>query len=199
MKSLIFLLSILSLLFLLITLIVKALKGKSIRQTVNILVSIILGYSLIWLIFYFESSYTTIPLGTDVCFDDWCATVTSIEKENDLTKKMTTSLDSTVIVLHIKMSNHARGIAQKPSEPRVHLIDVNGNTCSYSSKALQVLEQIQGTQIKIDQRLELGESLETQLVYLIPKTSKGLKVLIEEGPFITKFLFPDDQPVFVIK
>ncbi|MVN20932.1 hypothetical protein [Mucilaginibacter arboris] len=200
MKSLIFLLSILSLLFLLIALIVKALKGKPIRQTFKILVSIILGYSLIWIIFYFKSSYTTIPFGTDVCFDDWCATVTSIDRENELTKKIAgMSADSARIVLHIKMSNHARGIAQKPSEPRVHLIDAKGNLYPNSAKAQQILEQLRGTQIKLDQRLALGESLETQLVYVVPKTAKGLKALIEEGPFITKFLFPDDQPVFVVK
>jgi len=96
------------------------------------------------------------------------------------------------------MSNHARGIAQKPSEPRVHIIDERGNSYSYSAEGQQALEKQIGNQIRLDQRLELHQSLETQLVFDIPKEAKNLKVLIEEGPFITKLLFNENREVFLI-
>ena len=96
----------------------------------------------------------------------------------------------------IKMSNHARGIAQKPSEPRVHLIDGKGHYWPYSVKGQQALEQNAGKQPGIDSKLALGESLETQLVYAVPVNAADIKVLIEEGPFITKLLLPEDQQVF---
>jgi hypothetical protein len=96
------------------------------------------------------------------------------------------------------MSNNAKGIAQKPSEPRVHIIDDNGNSYSFSPEGQLALEKQKGKQIPIDERLELHQSLETQLVFDVPKDAKGLKALIEEGPFITKLLFNENKEVFLI-
>jgi hypothetical protein len=59
-------------------------------------------------------------VGTDICFDDWCATVDSLQQV------FLTSHDSAAYDLVITTSNHTRGIAQRPSEPRVHLIDDQG-------------------------------------------------------------------------
>ena len=97
------------------------------------------------------------------------------------------------------MSNHARGIAQKPCEPRVHIIDEKENHWSFSEEGQQALEKLIGNQIPIDEKLELHQSLETQLVFDIPKEANKLKVLIEEGPLNTKLLFNENKGAFLIQ
>lgn len=135
MRTLIFLLTILSLLILFVSLIVRTLRHKSIKQILKVLILTVASYIIVWFAFYLKSTYIIVPLNTDICFDDWCATVAQIEKGPDIQKQSTASAtDSTLVVLDIKMSNHARGIAQKPSEPRVFLIDGNGNRYNYSVK-----------------------------------------------------------------
>ena len=96
------------------------------------------------------------------------------------------------------MSNHARGIAQKPSEPRIHILDAKNTAWPYSIAGQQILEKDEGKQAPVDSRLELHQSIETKLVFAVPISSKGLKVLIEEGPFITKLLLPGSQQVFIV-
>ncbi|MBK7305476.1 MAG: hypothetical protein IPI30_21340 [Saprospiraceae bacterium] len=95
------------------------------------------------------------------------------------------------------MSNHARGIAQKPSEPRVHITDEKGNSYSFSLAGQQALEKQIGKQIPLDERLELNQSLETQLVFDVLKDARRLEILFEEGPFITRLLFNENREVFL--
>lgn len=134
-------------------------------------------------------------MGTDVRFDDWCATITKIEHSVTIGGEKP---NGQFIVLHITMTNRARGIAQRPSEPRVHIIDSHGHYWAYSEKGQQALEKVSGKQIPLDQRLELHQALDTQLVFDVTKDATDLKALIEEGPFITKLLLNDRKEVFSI-
>ena len=59
----------------------------------------------------------------------WCITI------NNMKQLPAISRDSTEFVLAITMSNHSRGIAQRPSEPRIHLIDDHGRIWSPASSA----------------------------------------------------------------
>ena len=199
MTALIFLGTIVALLIFVVRGLMKAFQGKNIVSTSKSVLIIVVSYSLLWSIFYGISSDKVVPFGTDICFDDWCATVTKFERPN--TFGMGNQLrypHGQFIILKIKMSNHARGIAQKPSESRVHIEDEKGNSYSFSREGQQALEKQNGKQTPIDERLELHQSLETQLVFDIPKEAKNVKVVIEEGPFITKLLWKEDREVFVI-
>ena len=97
------------------------------------------------------------------------------------------------------MSNHARGIAQKPSEPRIHILDAKNSAWPYSMAGQGILEKVDGKQAPLDSRLELHQSIETKFVFAVPASSKGLKILVEEGPFITKLLLPESQEVFIVQ
>ena len=197
MTTLLFLITFLTLLALVVTLIVKAIRRKSVKPTAKIMALVIGGYTGLWVIFYFMSAYLTVPLGTDTCFDDWCATVTRVETAPLLPSTMPAPpADSIWVILHVTMSNQARGIAQKPSEPRVHLIDGRGGYWGISAKGQQALEKTTGKLPDIGSRLELHQSLETQLVFAVPAKVKKVKALIEEGPFITKLLLPEDRQVY---
>lgn len=196
MQTLYFLATILAILILVIIILVKLIRKKPISKTCRTLLVVFFLYVLLWTIFYFKASNQTVPLATDICFDDWCATVTSYEK----TEKISNQVPSgQFIILTIKMTNKARGIAQKPSEPRVHIVDDNNHSWGVAIDGQKALENTQGQLFPIDQRLELHQSLETKLVFDIPKNSTNLKALIEEGPFITKLLLKSDNKVFQIQ
>ena len=191
MTSLIFLLTFLTLIVLLIRTLLKIVSHKSTRRTLMAMGLIIAGYGVAWTVFKLTQKLVPVPLSTQVCFDDWCATVVKSERQS--------AGDSTVIALHIEMFNNARGIAQKPSEPRVHILDFNGHAWPYSVKEQADYEKSSGVQPGIAHRLELHQSMGTVLVFTVPKNATGLKALIEEGPWITDLLLPVNEQVFLIQ
>ncbi len=200
MTTFVFLGTTITVIILFIRLIVKVFQHKSVVSTLKVLAIIILSYTSLWILFYFFSSLKPVPLGTDICFDDWCATVTKFEVRDTLGRdNQVINPVGRFVILNIRMSNHARGIAQKPSEPRVHILDDSGHYFSYSAEGQQELEKLEGKQIPIDIRLELHQSLETRLVFKVPPESKNLKAIIEEGPFITKLLFNENKEVFLLQ
>jgi hypothetical protein len=200
MRTIILFATIITLLVFIIRMIIKIISHKNIAFTIRAIIIIIMSYFLLWIIFYCSAGDKPVALGSDICFDDWCATVTKIESPlflgngDELIKPF-----GQFIILQVKMSNYAKGIAQKPSEPRVHIIDGQGHSWAFSQRGQQTLEKSNGKQIPIDERLELHQSLQTQLVFDVPKDAKKLKVLIEEGPFITKLLLPEDNEVFILQ
>ncbi len=196
MDALLFFAAVISIFILIIRLIIKLIKQKNIISTAKYIGLIFLLYSILWTIFYFKSTNKTVPLDTDICFDDWCATVKTYEKAEKIDTQIP---NGQFFILTIKMTNKARGIAQKPSDPRIHIIDDKGNIWGTSTIGQNALEKLQGQQISLDQKLELHQSLETKLVFDVPKNAINLRVLIEEGPFITKLVLQSDKPVFKIQ
>ncbi len=193
MATLVFLLTLIAIIVFSIQIFIKLFKHKSIKNSLRLLIIIMAAYSLLWIFFYFKSAEIIVPLGTDICFDDWCATITKVENMKALGDEKP---KGQFIILHIRMANHARGIAQKPSEPRIHIVDGRRHSFSFSEKGQKALEKLIGKQLPLDEKLELGQSLETQLVFDIPSDVKSAKGLIEEGPFITKLLLQDNKEVF---
>ena len=83
MASLIFIASFITVFILLIRLIIQLIKHKSIVATLRLIVIILFGYVFLWIIFYFKGTLIAVPFGTDICFDDWCATITQAETPKD--------------------------------------------------------------------------------------------------------------------
>ena len=199
MATLIFFCTIIAILCSLISVIIKAVRHRRVAPGIRTTLIIIGSYFALWVVFYFLREDKPVPLGTDICFDDWCATITKIERPKSLAyENMILNPKGQFIILQIKMSNHARGIAQKPSEPRIHLIDGSGKIWTYSEDGQKMLEKISGKLIPLDEKLELHESLETRMVFDIPNDKGDWKALIDEGPFITKLLFNEDRKVFLL-
>jgi len=179
MAGLLFFLTLVTLVVLLITTLISAIKRKPVKRKLLSMILIVGGYGLAWLCFFWSAKLVTVPLGTNICFDDWCATVTGADR----------LADGSTVVVHITMSNHARGIAQKPDEPRVYLVTAAGDRFAATATG----------QIPLDTRLQLNQSLQTTLTFTVPKNAGRLKILIEEGPFIANLVFPQDEQVFEVK
>lgn len=199
MPTLLFLVTVLILLGSLAIILIRLIQKRNTRKVIK-LFSITLGsYLTLWLTFYFMKKDIQIQLAENICFDDWCATLTKAELLDSLKNdKKTFYPKGKFIVLHIQMSNHARGIAQKPSEPKVFIIN-NGTEIKSTSREFEIINVCRGSQRPIDSRLELGQSLETQVLFDIPKNDLDVWATIDEGPFITKLLLQDDRKVFSIK
>jgi len=199
MSTLLFLAVIILVLVLIAGILSNAIRGRSVQKKARLLAGIVAAYALVWIISYFTSGDKPVPFNTDVCFDDWCATVEGVDTAGTLgIGANAIRAKGIFLILHVRMSNHARGIAQKPSEPRIHIVDGQGNVWAFSAGGQNALESTEGKQNEIGERLELRASKETKLVFDIPRRVKGLKALIEEGPFITAFLLPEDKAVFLL-
>jgi len=199
MTSLIFMLTAIALIVLVIRLIIKLIRGRPALPSLKIIVIVVAMYGVGWLFFYWGSKNVPVSFGTEVCFDDWCATVTQIECGPVIQKQFEKlNSDSAYIIIHIRMTNQARGIAQTPSNPRVHILDNKGTAWPYSAAAQRLLESVSGIQPGIGHRLDLHQSLETLFAFAVPKNTGDIKALIEEGPPITNLLFPGDKMVFKI-
>ena len=199
MSTLLFLVTFLALVVILVRAVVWGVRRKPVIPSLGLAGIVIAAYALFWAVLYVKSSDRTVPLGTDVCFDDWCATVTGVENPARLGDESGgVRPNGHFIILHVKMSNHARGIAQKPSEPRIHIIDSQGRSWPASEAGQHLLEMTRGVQPALDARLELHQSIETQIAFDIPAGATGLRALIEEGPPITLLLLPEDREVFPI-
>lgn len=195
MAEIIFLATILSTFLLLLKIIVLLIKKRCIKKSAYLILKIVGSYSLLWLVSFMLSKEEIIAPNTDICFDDWCATLVSYDKPESIGSLRP---QGQFIVLHIKMSNHARGRAQKPSEPRVKIIE-GENSYSISQSGQQEFETIFGKQTPIETRLELHQALETTMVFDVPNEAQNLKVIIDEGPlFITKIISAGDKKVFQI-
>lgn len=197
MKELYFVATIITAIVLAIQILRKYFRNKPFSKHLKIFLVVLFTYFFLWTVSYFKSELKPISFGEDICFDDWCATVTSINKIDSFGNQ---KADGQFVILSIKMTNKARGIAQKPSEPRIHIIDETGKSYIASYSGQESFEALQGRQIPLDQRLELHQSLQTKIVFDLPKGAKGLKAVIEEGPeFITNILMQDDKKIFELK
>ena len=196
MQTLYFAGTILIILILVFSIIVRFVHRRTVSKIIITLLAVSVLYVFLWIIFSLNATNQAVPLSTDICFDDWCATVTSYEKVKKIGRQVPSGQ---FIILTIKMTNKARGIAQKPSEPKVHIIDNNRHSWSTSMIGQNALDSMQGHLLPLDERLELHQSLETKLVFDVPKNSTNLTALIEEGPFVTKLLLKSDNKVFKIQ
>ncbi len=198
MNTLLFLAMFAALVVILVRAGVRGVRRKPVIPSLRLAGILIAAYGLLWGILYARSAERQVPLGTDVCFDDWCATVTGVENHALPGDSSGIRAQGHFIVLHLRMSNHARGIAQKPSEPRIHIIDGGGHAWAPSADGQRLLEMTRGVQPSLDARLELHQEIETQIVFDVPEGATGLRALIEEGPPITLLLLPEDREVFLI-
>ena len=84
MATLIFFSTVLTIIVFTIRIIIKLFKHRSIKSYLRLLIIVTAAYSFLWIFFYYKSSEKIVLPGTDICFDDWCATITKAEQMNAL-------------------------------------------------------------------------------------------------------------------
>ena len=148
-----------------------------------ILLGIPVSYALLWVILFYALKPSNIPLGQDVCFDDWCASVVRKEFTHELNHAK-----GNFAVLTVRISNKAKRVAMKPDNPGIVISDEKENSYFPSEKGQKLLDQERGEQYLLDRKLESGESLQTRIVFEVPEGSHIFKAQIQEGPEWLKYL-----------
>ncbi len=151
------------------------------------------AYAAILVGFSLSSKTRQLPLGTDKCFDDWCATVTgarSLPNSNG-------PVDTKLVAVSFRVTNRARRAVFRPSQPRVALVLPAGEVVTASAAAQLEFEKQAGPQETLAKRLTAGEGFQTTLIFEVPRATRDASVVLLEGPnVITRFLAGDENSFF---
>lgn len=188
--NLLFVVFLLATVILTAVLVYRRLRRRPCRNIVRAIVVCLCAYALTLLAVSFSSKTRQLALGTDKCFDDWCASVIGARS-----LPMPGGIAGTkVVAIAIRISNRARRAAFRPSQPRVILVLASADSILPSSSAQRELEKQTGPQEDLAKRLVAGDSYQTTLAFEVPAATRRASVLVLEGPsFITRFLVGDEN------
>ncbi len=190
--SLLFLVFLLTAIGLAALIVYRRLKRRSVRSIGLAMLASIGVYAAALVGFSLASHYRILPLGTDKCFDDWCATVTSARSLPNPTGDSGTKF----VAISLRISNRGGRAAFRPSQPRVRMVLPTGDILP-SASGQREFERQAGPQEDIAMRLTPGESFQTCLVFEIPAiTREGYVVLLEGPAILTQFLAGDENSFF---
>lgn len=103
-----------------------------------------------------------LDIGEDRCFDDWCVAIESADTTGVLGQgEQITKAKGTIYVVTLRLSNHARGRAQRASSAAVYLRDAQGKRHDVSRRGQNAYEAEHGPTAPLTARLPLGRSLTT--------------------------------------
>jgi hypothetical protein len=170
----------------------RKVRRRSIGKLSVAILSCLIAYAVTLVGVSLTSETRQLQLGTDKCFDDWCATITGIR----LLPKAGEGSSSKVVVVTLRISNHARRAAFRPSQPRVTLVLSSGEMLSPSASAQSEFEKQSGPQENLAKRVVAGETFQTSLAFEVPSVTHEASVLLLEGPAaITRFLVGDEDSI----
>lgn len=191
--NLLFFIYLLATVILTIFLIYRRLRGRPIRKIAIAIIGCLFAYAVILVGTSLSSKTRQLALGTDKCFDDWCASVIG----SRILSKTNVAAGNELVAITLRISNRARQAAFRPSQPRVMLMLPDGDTLASSEVAQREFEKQVGPQDDLAKRLLAGESFQTTLVFEIPASTRQASVVVLEGPVvITRFLVGDENSFF---
>jgi hypothetical protein len=171
----------------------RKVRGRPTQKLVFALVGCTCAYAVVLMAVSLSSETHQLALGTDKCFDDWCASVLGawhVPGPN-------TTAGAKLVAIELRISNRARGAAFRPSQPRVTVVLPSGELVNSSISAQQEFEKHAGPQEDIAKRLVAGESFQTTLVFELPNATSKASVQLLEGPsLITRLLVGDENSFF---
>jgi len=168
----------------------RKLRGRRIRGVALAIVLCLSVYALALVAVSLTSATLQLALGTDKCFDDWCATVTGAESLPGLSAP----IGMKRVAMTLRISNRARQSAFRPSQPRVTLALASGVIVAPSPDAQRQFERQAGPQEDLAKRLVAGDTFQTKLVFEVPAATHEASVILVEGPSVlTQFILGDEN------
>lgn len=168
----------------------RVFRGRPIRKLAVAISLCLMVYAATLVGVSLSSERRQLALGTDKCFDDWCATVTGAR----FLPAVSGGANTKVVAVSLRVSNRARQAAFRPSQPRVTLALGAGEMISPSESGQREFEKQAGPQETLAKRLVAGETFQTTLAFEVPSATHEASVLLLEGPaVITRFLVGDEN------
>lgn len=191
--NLLFFICLLATVILTILLAYRKLRQRPTRGIAIAIIACLCAYAVVLVGTSLSSKTRQLALGTDKCFDDWCASVTG----SRILPKTNAAASNELVAITLRISNRARQAAFRPSQPRVILMLPDGDTLASSEVAQREFEKQAGPQDDLAKRLLAGESFQTTLVFEVPASTRKASVVVLEGPVaITRFLVGDENSFF---
>jgi hypothetical protein len=191
--NLIFFFCLLATVILAVVFIYRKLRGKPTRRIAFAVIGCWSAYAIVLVAASLSSKTVPLALGTDKCFDDWCASVIG----SRLLPRANAAPSSELLAITLRISDRALQAAFRPSQPRVMLTLSSGDTLAPSEVGQREFERQAGPQEDLARRLVAGESFQTTLVFELPATTRQASVVVLEGPAaITPFLVGDENSFF---
>jgi hypothetical protein len=122
-----------------------------------------------------------VPLGTRLCFDDWCATVTHVRNAPPAAGNVRT------VTAAVRVSSDAKRVTQRGSDPHVYFIDDRGTW--YTGHIPQGA-------LPFDHAIGPGESYETRVEAEVPSVSTIVAIRVWEGGWIDRLAPFDEESPF---
>jgi hypothetical protein len=168
----------------------RTMRGRQVRGPVIAILVCFCIYATVLVGVSLLSRTRKLALGTDKCFDDWCATVINARSTPDADGSTTTKR----VAVTLRVTNRAQRAAFRPSQPRISLVLAAGVEVTPSVDGQREFEKQAGPQDDLAKRLVAGESFESTLVFEVPAATREASVVLLEGPvIITRFLVGDEN------
>jgi hypothetical protein len=159
-------------------------------RSLKILGSLVAGYLLVVVIVSLASPQRVIATGENLCFDDWCVAVHDVQFTREIGPARANGIYYEV---NIRISNRARGRAQRENGVIVHLLDSQGRRYDPSDAAQRAYEALHGPAASLSSTVPLGQFIDTVRVFDLPADAKdvGLVKSTNTGPGPGLFVIGD--------
>ena len=126
------------------------------------------------------SPQRVLTIGEDRCFDDWCIAVDNVTVTRELGPgERATKANGVFYVVSLRLSNRARGRAQRASSAAVHLMDGRGRRYEYSGPGQEAFEAQDGPAAPLTATIPVGQFLTTVQVFDLPTDAQDVSLTVE--------------------
>lgn len=121
-----------------------------------------------------------LAIGENWCFDDWCVAVDSVAVASDVgPSDHAVQANGVFYVVRLRLSNHARGRAQRASSAAVHLLDDLGHRYEVSHEGQSAYEAQHGPTPPLTATVPLGQSVTTVRIFDVQQDARDLGLAVE--------------------
>jgi len=126
------------------------------------------------------SSERHVPLGSSLCFDDWCVSVTGVQAASAAGSERTVTAD-------VRVFSEAKRVTQRGSGPRIFLIDDR-------RRWFEAMPSPRDT--PLDAELGPGEAFATRVHARVPPGTRIVAVRVWEGGWLDRLVPFDEESPF---
>jgi hypothetical protein len=156
-------------------------QGSPFAAAFRPLGSLLVLYAALLAIGSATSRERRVPLGTLLCFGDWCATVDNVQNA-------AASPDhDRVVTADVRITSVAKRVEMRGSHPAVYLIDADGTW--YQARTSD-------TDRRLDDAILAGQSFASRVHATVPGHASIVAARIWEGAFLDKLVpFDEESPL----